>query len=191
MIARLQQIDANGNVGREPACQIKHEFDFNILRRSEHVGRVRTRFLDPLHVAANEGQGDGWQAPSSQLKLKDVYHGRLMDDSAGKLVATEEGVNRVSWEFSESESCSIHEDEVTGKLVAHKKGAGKLVSSSFSENSGNPKAEGKKWPHNIYISSAVVSHMDSLIECEKDLRSWADGRNGRPQRERGYLGECL
>ena len=31
------------------------------------------------------------------MKLKDVYLGGLMDDSAGKLVATEE--NQVVWEF--------------------------------------------------------------------------------------------
>ena len=37
----------------------------------------------------------------------------------GKPVATEE--NQVLWEFSESESWSMHEDEVTGKLVAYKK----------------------------------------------------------------------
>ena len=56
------------------------------------------------------------EAPSSQVKLKDVYLGGLMDDSAEKLVATEE--SQVLWEFSESESCSVHEDEVTGKPVA-------------------------------------------------------------------------
>ena len=38
-----------------------------------------------------------YEAPSSQVKLKDVYLGGLMDDSAEKLVATEE--NQVVWEF--------------------------------------------------------------------------------------------
>ena len=42
----------------------------------------------------------------------DVYLGRLTDDSAGKPVATEE--NQVICEFSESQSWSVHEDEVTG-----------------------------------------------------------------------------
>ena len=32
------------------------------------------------------------EAPSSQVKLKDVYLGGLMDDSAVKLVATEENL---------------------------------------------------------------------------------------------------
>ena len=38
-----------------------------------------------------------YEAPSSQVKLKDVYFGGLMVDSAVKLVATEE--NQVVWEF--------------------------------------------------------------------------------------------
>ena len=38
-----------------------------------------------------------YEAPSSQVKLKEVYLGGLMDDSAVKLVATEE--NQVFWEF--------------------------------------------------------------------------------------------
>ena len=79
---------------------------------------------------------------------------------AEKLVATEE--NQVLWESSESQSWSIHEDEVTGKLVAYKTGAVKLVASSMSENSGNRIAERKKWPHDFYISSAAVSHMDKV-----------------------------
>ena len=62
------------------------------------------------------------------MKLKDVFLGRLIDDSAGKLVATEE--NQVLWEFSESESWSVHEDE------AYTKGAGKPAASSISEIQG-------------------------------------------------------
>ena len=41
----------------------------------------------------------------------------------GKPVATE-GI-QVLWEFSESKSWSVHEDEVTGKPVAYKDSAGK------------------------------------------------------------------
>ena len=59
------------------------------------------------------------EALSSQVKLKDVYLGGLMDESAEIHVATEE--NQVLWEFSESDSWSIHEDEVTGKPVAYKR----------------------------------------------------------------------
>ena len=81
-----------------------------------------------------------------------------MDESAVKLVATEE--TQVLWAFRESQSWSIHEDEVTGKLVAYKTGAGKPAASSISE--GNPTAERKQWPHDFYTSSAVVSHMDNV-----------------------------
>ena len=68
------------------------------------------------------------------MKLKDVYVGGSMDDSAGKPVATEE--NQVFWEFSGSE----YEDEVPGKPVAYKNSA----ASSISENSGNPEADRRK-----------------------------------------------
>ena len=50
------------------------------------------------------------EAPSSQVKLKDENLGGLVNHSAGELVATEE--NQVIWEFSESESWSVHDDEV-------------------------------------------------------------------------------
>ena len=69
------------------------------------------------------------EAPSSQVKLKNAYHGGLMDKVPGKPVATEE--NQVLWELSESESWSIHEDEVRGKRVAYKKDAVKLAASSI------------------------------------------------------------
>ena len=70
------------------------------------------------------------EAPSSHVKLKDVYLGGLVDDSAGKLVAKEE--NQVLCELSESESWSVHEDEVTGEPVAYKKGAEKPAAPSES-----------------------------------------------------------
>ena len=63
--------------------------------------------------------------------------------------------------FSESEAWNNHEDEETVKPVTHKIATGKPVASSNSENSGNPEAEGKKWPHNLHMSPAVVSHMDT------------------------------
>ena len=69
------------------------------------------------------------EAPSSQVQLKDVYLGGLMDETAGKLVVTED--NEVLWEFSESGSWSIHEDEVTGKPVAYKKVAVTSAASVF------------------------------------------------------------
>ena len=79
------------------------------------------------------------EAPNSPVKLKDVHFGGLMNDSAGKPVATEE--NQVIRDFSESESSSVHENEVTGELVAYKNSAVKLAASRISENAGNPQAE--------------------------------------------------
>ena len=52
-----------------------------------------------------------------------------MDKRAVKPVAT--GEDQVLWEFSESEPWSIHEDEVTRKPVANKKGAGKPAAPSI------------------------------------------------------------
>ena len=68
--------------------------------------------------------------------------------------------------FSESESWSIHEDEVTGKFVAYKKDAEKHAVSSISENSENPEAERRKWLHDFCMSS---SHMDKkkIRLCER------------------------
>ena len=43
-----------------------------------------------------------------------------------------------------------------------KQARGKPAASSISENLGNPTAERKKWPHDFYISSAAVSHMDKV-----------------------------
>ena len=66
------------------------------------------------------------------MKLKDAYFGGLMDDSAGKAVATKE--NQVFREFSESESWSNHQDEVTGELVAHKKPRGETCGFQYLRN---------------------------------------------------------
>ena len=89
--------------------------------------------------------------------------------------------------ISESESWSVHEDEVTCKPVAYKKGAVKLAASSIPENSGNPKAEIRKWHIFLHLLGSRVLHRQSLFDCEKDLRSRTCRRNGGPQRDRGYL----
>ena len=83
------------------------------------------------------------EASSSQVKLKDVFFGGLMDESAEKPAAF-----------------------------------------NVSEFLRNPEAERRKWPHNYYILCSRVSHGQSPFDCEKDLRSRTDGRNGGPQRER-------
>ena len=66
--------------------------------------------------------------------------------------------------FSESESWSIHEDEVTGKPVAYTKVAGKPAASSMSENSGNRKAEKR----NCYIISTYP--LQSYLTWTKSIR---------------------
>ena len=55
-------------------------------------------------------------ASSSQGRLKDAYLGGLMDRVEGKPAATDK--SQESWEFSESQSWSNHEKEMTGKPVA-------------------------------------------------------------------------
>ena len=83
-----------------------------------------------------------------------------MDDSAEKPVATEE--NQVLWEFSESESWSVHEDEVTGMPVAYNKGAEKPAASRILENSGNPKAERWKWHISTYSLQSFLTWTQSI-----------------------------
>ena len=68
-------------------------------------------------------------ASSPQGRLKDAYLGGLMVEVAEKPAATDK--SQESWEYSESESWSNHEKEVTGKPVA-------------SRNSENSKARSRK-----------------------------------------------
>ena len=97
-------------------------------------------------------------ASSSQGRLKDAYLGGLMVEVAVKLVATDK--SQESWEFSESESWSSHEKQVTGKLVA----------SRSSRNSGNSsKAGSRKWPHNIHVSPAAVLHMEKVYSIVRQI----------------------
>ena len=58
-------------------------------------------------------------------------------------------------------------NEVTGKLVA----------SRNSENSGNPKAGNRKWPHNFYMSSAVVPHMEKVCSIVRKIHHRSSSGN--------------
>ena len=80
-----------------------------------------------------------------------------MFEVAGKLAATDK--SEESWEFSESESWSDHEKEVTEKLVA----------SRNSGNSENSKAGSRKWPHHFYVSPAVVPHMEKVYSIARQI----------------------
>ena len=106
-------------------------------------------------------------ASSSQVKLQDAYLGGLMDRVAGKPAATKEESGTV--DLSESETWSFHEEEVKEKPVAHRTASGKLGESSNSENSGNPKAERKEWPHNLHMSPATVPHTDALFSIVRKI----------------------
>ena len=196
ILAQKDGEEGAGTEGRRNNCgKIKtYSYEFVFICSGKFLIREKSDCIlrsGETHGCGDTGKQDEkkfetWQAPSSQVKLKEVYLGGLMGESAGKPVATEE--NQEVWEFSESDSWSIHEDEVTGKLAAYTKGAVKPAAFCISENLGNPQAERRKWPHNFFhILGSRVLYGQSLFDCEKDLRSRTHGRNGGPQRERGYL----
>ena len=94
-------------------------------------------------------------ASSSQRELKDAYFGGLMDDSAEKPVATDK--SHKSLEFSESESWSNHEKEVTVKLVA-------------SRNSGNSQISWEDFDRLSFPGRPLGGHlMRSLYRSEKQM----------------------
>ena len=64
-----------------------------------------------------------------------------------------------SWEFSETESWSNHEKEVTEKPVA----------SRNSRPSENSKAGNRKWPHNFHMSPAVVPHTGKVYSIVRKI----------------------
>ena len=88
-----------------------------------------------------------------------------MVEIAEKLAATDK--SQKSWEFSESESWSNHEKEVTRKLDA----------SRSSRNSGNSEAGSRKWPHNFHVSPAAVLHMEK-VPFDRTTNLWPKS-NGR------------
>ena len=71
-------------------------------------------------------------ASSSQVRLQDAYLGGLMDTAAVKPVASEEESGDM--DLSESETGSLHEEEVTGRLVARKTAEEKPNASSKSDH---------------------------------------------------------
>ena len=90
-----------------------------------------------------------------------------MVEVAEKPAATDK--SQESREFSESESWSIHEKEVTEKPVA----------SRTSGNSKNSKAGSRKWSHNFHMSPAVVPHVDKVCSIVRKIygRSPTDDLN--------------
>ena len=110
---------------------------------------------------------------SSQVRLQDAYLDGLMERVAGKPAATDE--SQELWEFSESESWSNHEKEVTGKPFAHDNVTGKLVASINSENSGILKQQAGNG-HIIAIRlQQLYLTWKSLFDRKKILRPKSDG----------------
>ena len=66
-----------------------------------------------------------------------------MDTATGEPVATKEESGSV--DLSESETWSLHQEEVTERLAAFKTATGKPNASSKSDHSGSPKAERMEW----------------------------------------------
>ena len=66
-----------------------------------------------------------------------------MDTATGKPVATKEESGDV--DPSESETGSPHEEEVTGRPVAHEPAMEKTYASSKSDQPGSPKADRTEW----------------------------------------------
>ena len=106
-------------------------------------------------------------ASSCQGRLKDAYLGGLMDRVAGKPAETDR--SQESWAFSESESWSNHQKEVTEKQVESK-------NSGTSENSA---AGSRKWPHNDHMSPAGVPHVGKVCSIVRKIygRSPTDDLN--------------
>ena len=105
------------------------------------------------------------EAPISPAKLQDVHFGGLMDDSAGKPVATEE--NQVLRDFSESESSSVHENEVTGEFCCIQKQCGETCGFQNFRKFRKSSCWKKVMATYFYISSAVVSYMDKVYSIAK------------------------
>ena len=82
------------------------------------------------------GNSESDAASSSQARLKDAYLGGFMDTATGKPVATKED----SWDVDLSEIETGSEEDVTGKLVAYEKAAGKPYAPSKISLPGKTKS---------------------------------------------------
>ena len=98
--------------------------------------------------------------------------------SSGKPATTDE--SQQPWEFSESESWSDREKDVTGKLVV----------SRNSGNSESSKAGSRKWPQIFHMSPASVLHMEtSLLDRTRGLWPKTNRWIEWPLREQRCIGE--
>ena len=72
-------------------------------------------------------------------------------------------------DLSESETWSLHEEEVTGRPVADKTATMKPCASSTSDHPGSPKAERIEWSHNLHMSPATVHHMEAVFSVVRKI----------------------
>ena len=104
-------------------------------------------------------------ASSSQARLRDAYHGGLMDTATEKPVATKE--ESVVVDLSGSEIGS--EEDVTWRLVAYKTATGKPYASSESDCQGGPKDDRIKWSHNRHVSPAPIHHTEAVFSIAREI----------------------
>ena len=80
-----------------------------------------------------------------------------------KPVATKEESRDV--DLSESETWSLHDEEVTERPFVYKTAMGKSYASNKSDHPGSPKAERIEWSRNVRMSPATVHHMEAVSRC--------------------------
>ena len=103
------------------------------------------------------------------MRLQDAYLGGSMDTATEKLVATEESEDV---DLSESETWSLHEEEVTERPIAQKTAIGKPKTSSESDHRGSPKAERIEMATlSTHVSSHSSPHGGSLLDRQENLRT--------------------
>ena len=56
-----------------------------------------------------------------------------------------------------------------GNMLLMRKLQGNLLHPENSEDSGDPKAGNRNWPHNFHMSSAVVSHMEQVYSIVRKI----------------------
>ena len=114
-------------------------------------------------------QDFGW-CYAKNTRNKEPQRNLILKLQRVKLVATKEESGTVH--LSKPETWSFHEEAVTGRPIDYKIATGKPVASNKSENSGNPKAERKEWPHNLHMSPATVPHTNAVFSMRTSTRTW-------------------
>ena len=89
-----------------------------------------------------------------------------MVEVAEKPAATDK--SQESWEFSDSESWSNLEKEVTRKPVASR-------NSEIQKIQGILKLEAEKWPHHFHMSPEVVPHVEKVFDRTRNLQPKSNG----------------